>query len=160
MKKSYCLRSFLIVIIVLTIVLTIALTAIASLIKSRRIKENDLLQNGPWSVEGIWKNSEENFYLISSYKNSAEFTEVTAYICIDGVWKALESNIGYGTTIIFLDSDGNIQITAKATLNDQILTLSQMKNEQAFKDIYTQKIELHRYLWEEQGEQLPFDLIK
>lgn len=147
--------------IAITVVaLVVSQIVIVLLAKSHSSRNEDLLKNGPWSTEGIWKDSEEIFYLVSFYNESEIFTEVTAYVHVNGVWKVLSAHIRSGTnTVSFLDSDGNTQITAKALLNDdESLILSQVQYSEDFEGVTTAEWQLIGYSWEEQGGQLPFQV--
>lgn len=157
-KKKKWLCGILLAVVIISVVLVVSQIAIVLLAKSHSSRNEDLLKNGPWSMEGVWKNSEEIFYLVSLHNESEIFTEVTAYIHVNGLWKVLSAHIRSGTnTVSFLDSDGNTQITAKALLNDDgSLTLSQVQYSEDFEGVTTAEWQLIGYSWEEQGEQLPF----
>lgn len=157
-KKNKWLGSVLLLIVFLIVTLIVSQIIIVLLAKSHISRNQDLLQNGPWCTEGIWKNSEANFYLVSLYKDSETFTEVTAYVHVNGVWEVLSAHIRSGAnTVVFLDSDGNTQITAEAVLNDdKSLTLSQVQYGEDFEGVITTEWHLIVYSREKQAEDLPF----
>ena len=116
-----------------------------------------LLQNGPWNDEGIWKDSDSNIYLICSKVASDQFAEVTAYIFIDNNWESFPAHIRKNI-IFFEDSEGTVQFTAKANLNNQTLTLSKFEFKKEFSGIDKKELTLSKYAWDEEIEQIPFDL--
>ena len=156
------LHGFLLVLAFLLVVFIVLQIVAVLYAEAYRAQARYMLQNGPLCNEGMWKDSEENFYLVSLYTESDTFTEVTAYVCVDGIWKAFRADVNQGTNIIsFTDSDGYSQIKANAILNDdKYLTLSKVRYSEDFEGVTTQEWQLIGYSWEEQGEQLPFEVIR
>ena len=100
-KKNKGLRVFLIILLIIAIAIVAVLYA-----EAYRAKTQYMLQNGPFCNEGVWKDPEGKFYLISLYTESETFTDVTAYVCVDGEWEALRADVNQGTNIIsFTDGE-------------------------------------------------------
>jgi hypothetical protein len=161
-KKRKWLHGFLLVLALLLVVFIVLQIAAVLYAEAYRAQTRYMLQNGPFCNEGIWKDPEGDFYLVSLYTESETFTEVTAYVRIDGIWKALRADVNQGTNIIsFTDSNGYPQMKANALLNDdKSLTLSKVRYSEDFGGVATAEWKLIGYSWEELGEQLPFEVIK
>ena len=161
-KKRKWLHGFLLVLALLLVVFIVLQIVAVLYAEAYRAKTQYMLQNGPFCNEGVWKDPEGNFYLISIYTESETFTEVTAFVYVDGEWEALRADVNQGTNIIsFTDSNGYPQIKANALLNDdKSLTLSKVRYSEDFGGVSTAEWQLIGYSWEELGEQLPFEMIK
>ena len=157
-NRKWILVSF-VVLAIVVISIVAANIIIVSIAKSNSNRNANLLQNGPWSNEGIWKNSDSTFYLICKNENSNSFAEVTAYVLVNGNWKSLNTHLRQRSNIIsFENTEGNVQITAKANLNNQTLTLSDIEFNESFNGVDKKELTLNKYTWDELGEQLPFNL--
>ena len=156
-------RKWILVTLVILAIIVISIIAaniiIVSIAKSNSSRNANLLQNGPWGDEGLWKDSDSTFYLISTNKDSNSYAEVTAYIWVNGKWESLGAHLRQSSNVVsFENTEGNVQITAKANLNNQTLTLSDIESNENFDSVDDKEWVLTKYTWDEHGEQLPFDV--
>ena len=131
-------RKWILVTLVILAIIVISIIAaniiIVSIAKSNSSRNANLLQNGPWGDEGLWKDSDSSLYLICSKTESEPYAEVTAYVFVKDNWESFTAHLR-NNIISFEDSEGNVQFTAKALLTNQSLTLSQFEFKKDFAGI-------------------------
>ena len=105
-NRKWILVTF-IVLAIVVISIVAANIIIVSITKSNSNRNANLLQNGPWSDEGIWKDSDSSLYLICSKTESEPYAEVTAYVFVtisgfstidDDTKQSFEANAEFGSS--------------------------------------------------------------
>lgn len=135
----------LVVLVIVVISIVAANIIIVTTTKCNSSRNATLLQNGPWSCEGIWKDSESTFYLICKKIDPDSFATVTAYILVNDNWETFTAHLRQSSNVIsFEDPEGNVLVTAKAELNNQTLILSNFMFKNEFSGIERKELLLYK----------------
>lgn len=124
-------------------------------------KEKVLMEQGPWSSEAIWMDSSSQMYLVCNKDSNNQYADVVAYLSVDGQWCSTQLHLNQGAPVVsFVTEDGERVLEARVRMNKQKLQLYKFKTyDEKFTLQYTD-IKLSKFLYQEQIEKLPFEIIQ
>ena len=85
------------------------------------------LSAGPWAEQSIWESADGQAYLLSPKTSDAEYADVTAYFCFDGVWHPFQMNMTYGNTLVLENETGDVQFEGDFSIENGIFTVKDLQ---------------------------------